>query len=183
MVGPALGFLGLLIVGIVVFLGTQALLEVANDSKFKGANYEILGKLLWGKKGENTIVILLTICAISVFMGGVLFTIDFLDFAFCSHGVENLCHSKTNYLIAAFIISIVIALVENLKVFGYLSIISTFFIILSIFSISFYNLGFLFDTDIDITSRVTQFKPEGFLSFLGIALYTTEGICLVLPVR
>ena len=80
-------FLGLLIIGIVVFLGTRALLEVADDSKFKGANYEVLGKLLWGKKGETIIVILLTICAISVFMGGILFTVDFLDFAFCSHEI------------------------------------------------------------------------------------------------
>ena len=87
MVGPILGFLGIFIVGIIVFLGTQALLEVADDSKFKGANYEILGKLLWGKTGEHLIVVLLAICAISVFIGGVLFTVDFLDFAFCSHGV------------------------------------------------------------------------------------------------
>jgi len=86
-VGPILGFLGILIVGIVVFLGTRSLLEVADDSKFKGANYEVLGKLLWGKKGEKIIVVLLTICAISVFMGGILFTVDFLDFAFCSHDV------------------------------------------------------------------------------------------------
>ncbi len=87
MVGPILGFFGIFGVGIIVYLGTHALLEVADDSKFKGANYEILGKLLWGKAGENFIVILLTICAISVFIGGVLFTVDFLDFAFCSHGI------------------------------------------------------------------------------------------------
>lgn len=31
--------------------------------------------------------------------------------------------------------------------------------------------------------RLNQFRPQGFLSFLGIALYTTEGIALVLPVR
>ena len=51
MVGPILGFFGLFLIGVMVLVATKALLEVADDSKFKGANYEILGKLLWGKKG------------------------------------------------------------------------------------------------------------------------------------
>jgi len=151
MVGPILGFVGLMVIGIVVFLGTKALLEVADDSKFKGANYEILGKLLWGKIGERIIVILLTVCSISVFMGGILFTVDFLDFAFCSHNIQTLCHSKKLYLIFAFTLSMFIALIQSLKPFGYISIISTFFIILSIFSITLYNLEFLFETEIDLS--------------------------------
>lgn len=51
MVGPFLGFLIILFIGFIVFITTQFLLEIANDSKFKGSNYEILGKLLWGKAG------------------------------------------------------------------------------------------------------------------------------------
>lgn len=88
MVGPILGFFGLSMIGIVVFLATQALLEVADDSRFKGSNYEILGKLLWGKKGQTLIVFLLYICSVATFIGGVLFSVDFLDFAFCSHGIK-----------------------------------------------------------------------------------------------
>ena len=52
LVGPILGFLGLIFVGAIVYVSTQALLEIANDSKFKGSNYEVLGKLLWGKPGQ-----------------------------------------------------------------------------------------------------------------------------------
>lgn len=51
LVGPILGFFGLIFVGIIVYISTQALLEIANDSNFKGSNYEVLGKLLWGKAG------------------------------------------------------------------------------------------------------------------------------------
>ncbi len=74
LVGPILSFFGLLFIGLIVFLATQALLEVADDSKFKGANYEILGKLLWGKAGQRFIVVLLYICSIATFIGGILFT-------------------------------------------------------------------------------------------------------------
>lgn len=48
LVGPSVAFFELLIVGILVALPTKLLLQVADASKFKGANMEILGKLLWG---------------------------------------------------------------------------------------------------------------------------------------
>lgn len=51
MVGPFLGFVVILFIGILVALSTHLLLEVADDSKFKGSNYEILGRLLWGRMG------------------------------------------------------------------------------------------------------------------------------------
>lgn len=80
-------------------------------------------------------------------------------------------------------ISLVTAFIDQLSLFGYLSIISTIFIILSIFSITVSNLSFLIQTSIDLSPRIGQIKISGFLKFLGISLYTTEGICLVLPVR
>lgn len=79
--------------------------------------------------------------------------------------------------------SLLISLVESLKPFGYISIVATIVVILSVFSITTYNLIFLFQTNIDLTNRLGHFNFPGFLSFLGIALYTTEGIGLVLPIR
>ena len=75
-----------------------------------------------------------------------------------------------------------ISLVESLKPFGYISVISTLVVIISLFSITVYNLDFIINTDIDLSVRLGHVNFKGFLSFLGIALYTTEGIGLVLPV-
>lgn len=52
MVGPTMAFFELILVAILVGIPTMLLLEVANASRFKGANLEILGKLLWGKAGH-----------------------------------------------------------------------------------------------------------------------------------
>ena len=65
-----------------------------------------------------------------------------------------MCHGKNKYLFFALVLSILIALVDSLKPFGYVSLFSTVFIILSVFSITIYNLEFLFETDIDLSSRI-----------------------------
>jgi amino acid permease len=86
LVGTFLGLFGLLFIGVIVYLATELLLEIADDSKFKGANYEVLGKLLWGRKGQSFILILLYIISIAPFIGAILFT-SFLKsrlFRFCS---------------------------------------------------------------------------------------------------
>lgn len=51
MVGSFLGFTIIIIMGFIVSLSTHLLLEIADDSKFKGSNYEILGRLVFGKGG------------------------------------------------------------------------------------------------------------------------------------
>lgn len=50
-VGSFLGFFIVILMGIIVSLATHLLLEIANDSKFKGSNYEVLGRLVFGKGG------------------------------------------------------------------------------------------------------------------------------------
>lgn len=184
LVGPILGFFTQIFIGIFVYLTTDCLLEVANDSKFKGSNYETLGKLVWGTKGKNFILILIYVCSISTAIGAILFTTDFLDHVFCSHGVLAFCHSKIRYLFFSLILSIFIALVDSLKPFGYISVISTFFVVLSIFSITVYNFSFIIDNDgLNFYERVTFVDFKGFFSFLGISLYASEGIGLILPIR
>ena len=184
LVGPIIGFFGQIFVAILVFLTTECLLEVANDSKFKGANYETLGKLVWGTKGKNLISILIYICSISTAIGAILFTTDFLDHVFCSHEILSFCNSKIKYLFFSLILALFIALIDSLKPFGYISIISTFVIIITIISITGYNFFFIFEDDsLNFYDRITYTNPLGFFSFLGIALYATEGIGLILPIR
>lgn len=126
---------------------------------------------------------MLYICCIATFMGGTLFSIDFLDFAFCSHNIESLCHSRNIFLFIALIISFIISLIESLKFFGYISITSTFIICIALFSMTTYNLHFLTTTNIDLSIRMEKVEFKNFLNFLGIAFYTTEGIGLILPIR
>lgn len=181
LVGPVIAISAQIIVAVLIYLCIRLVVEVADDSRFKGSNYETLGKLLWGNKGKNVILIALYICSIATFMGGVLFTADFLDFAFCDH--LKICGSKTTYLFSAFIVSVLISFIQSLKPFGYISLASTFIIILSLMSITIYNFNYIATTEEDLTSRIGNFQINHFFSFLGIALYTTEGIGLVLPIR
>lgn len=183
LVGPVIAITAQVVVAVLIYLCIKLVVEVADDSRFKGSNYETLGKLLWGNKGKNVILIALYICSIATFMGGILFTADFLDFAFCDHDIKSLCGSKMTYLFAAFFVSVLISLIQSLKPFGYISLASTFIIILSLLSITIYNFNYIATTEEDLTMRIGDFQIKHFFSFLGIALYTTEGIGLVLPIR
>jgi amino acid permease len=51
LVGPLIGFLGLIFIAVLIYISFKLLLEIADDSKFKGSNFETLGKLIWGKPG------------------------------------------------------------------------------------------------------------------------------------
>lgn len=183
LVGPFIAMFSIFLIAFIVYIATACVLEIADDAKFKGSNYETLGKLLWGKAGQKIIVIILYFCSFACFIGGILFTADFLDFAFCSHNVESLCHSKFKYLLAAFILSLMISLIQSLKPFGYISIASTFIIIIAISSITVYNLKFVVETPVNLSNRLKEFNMKKFFAFLGIGFYTTEGIALVLPIR
>ena len=183
LVGPIPAIFCLIFVAVIVFLATDLVLEVADDSRFKGANYETLGKMMWGQPGKQLILVVLYLCSLACFIGGILFSAEFLNFAFCSHGIHSLCNRKSLFMLIAFFLCIVIALIESLKPFGYISIASTCVIIIGLASITFYNVEFLLTTEIDLKVRINQFHIEHVLSFLGIALYTTEGLNLVIPLR
>lgn len=182
-VGPVLAFLELILIGLIVAVTTYFLLEISNASKFKGANLEILGKLLWGKAGHKLIISLLTLASIVSFMGGVLFSIDFLEFAFCSHHIDSFCHSKKTFLLLSMFVSFGISIIESLKPFGYVSITSTFVILIGFISITAYNLFYVVTTTEDLSDKLTRFNVKGFFTFFGLAFYTAEGIGLIIPLR
>ena len=46
-----------------------------------------------------------------------------------------------------------------------------------------YDLHFLVTTSTDLSLRMEKATFSNFLSFIGIAFYTTEGIGLILPIR
>lgn len=183
LVGPIIAFFMLIVIALLVAITTHFLLEIADDSKFKGSNYEILGKLLWGKAGQNIIITLLFATSIVTFMGGVLFSVDFLLFAFCSHNIDSMCHSKNIMLTIIMLISFLIATIESLAPFGYVSVFSTFFILIAFVSITVYNLIYVIQTDTDLTERLTYTNFRGIFQFFGLAFYTAEGIGLTIPLR
>lgn len=183
LIGPIPAFFGLLFIALLVYLATDLVIEVADDSKFKGANYETLGKMMWGRPGKQVILIVLYLCSLACFIGGILFSADFLDFAFCSHGFTKLCHQKTRFIFIAFGLCIIIATIQSLKPFGYISLFSTLVIIVGILSITYYNFEFIITTEVDLRERVNEFHMKNFFSFLGIGLYTTEGLNLIIPLR
>lgn len=51
-VGPLLATIFFLLISAVMVTCTYLLLEIADNSKFKGNKYETVGELVWGLKGK-----------------------------------------------------------------------------------------------------------------------------------
>jgi len=58
------------------------------------------------------------------------------------------------FLVFALIFSVLIGLIQSLKPFGYVSLISTIFIVIALISITLYNVGYIFDTEDDLRPRL-----------------------------
>lgn len=108
-------------------------------------------------------------CAIA----SVVFTVDFMDYVFCHHNVEALCHHKFKFLAFSFIISSCIVMIENLACFAYISLISIVAILTSLATILYYDVSFVFDRTRPV-APYSLFKLGGTASFIGIALFAME---------
>ena len=115
-------------------------------------------------------------------MAAILFTTHFLEFVFCTHNIEFLCHDRRIYLFFSFVVSLVIVLVDKLKYFGYISFVSTVIILLALISITIINI-------VDISKNgfavgvFRKFEFKNMFNYFGLVLYAIEGIGLILPNR
>lgn len=109
----------------------------------------------------------------SVAVASVVFTTDFLDYVFCSHNIEKLCHQKYKFMGFSLVISLVMVIIENLACFAYISLLAILAILSSVTAIYYYDLSFIFDRSKPI-SEYSLAKLGGISSFIGVALFAME---------
>jgi amino acid permease len=119
------------------------------------------------------------VAQLSVCVASIVFTTDFLDFVFCQHQVASLCHHKSYYLLASFLLSLCIVPIESLACFAYVSLMSIVAILASVTTISLYSASFLRENK----PPSQLFEAGGLASFIGISLFSMEGIGMVFPIR
>lgn len=73
LVGPGLAVFYFMIVGFLVFLGMQRLIEVATDLNYSKANLEGITKRVIGKKSKVLVLVLLISSQMGCFVGANLF--------------------------------------------------------------------------------------------------------------
>lgn len=78
-VGPLLATIYFIIIAIVMVICTYLLIEIADNSWFKGNKYETIGELVWSKKGKYLIDIMLHTTIVFSYVSIISFVIDYFN--------------------------------------------------------------------------------------------------------
>lgn len=109
----------------------------------------------------------------SVAVASVVFTTDFMDYVFCNHNIQSLCHQKHKFMGASLLISLAMVVIENLACFAYISFIAIMAILSSVVAIYYYDLQLVFNRDTPVP-QYSMFKLSGISSFIGLSLFAME---------
>ena len=147
-----------------------------------GGSYGDLGAAIGGSKFRSLILSSVTLSQIGFVCSGMIFIAEnifsFLD-AVTSDKVTPL---STNALIALqLIVLIPMALIRNISKLGPAALLADIFIFIGLFYIWYYDIASLATRGLDKT--VALFNPHSFTLTIGSAIFTFEGIGLILPIQ
>lgn len=157
-------------------------MKVCDDAAFKGNKYEELMGGILGRFFKNVCKLLIVFTQFSISIASLIFATDFLHFIFCEHNIRSVCNHKNSIIIVAGLLSLPIVMIHRLENFSVVSSGCTVCIILTIVSFIIYNIWDIGTTS-DLRNNYYTKNMSNFPSFLGIVLYSIEGIGLFVPLR
>lgn len=111
-----------------------------------------------------------------------MFVVNFLDFVFCQHNIEQLCHQKYLFTLYALILSTPIIFITNLKYFSNVSFVAILSIATAMIAIVAYDIRSFVDKGV-FSDNLPDFKPENLPIFFAVMVFSMEGIAMVLPIK
>ena len=151
-----------------------------NDSNSKNS-LEGLAKLTVSRFWQFIVKWLNNWMIFSTGIANVIFAVKFMKFAFVNMGYIELSQNDLAIHLIAFLLSIPFSLVSKIGIFVATSLISTFFIITCVFSVSTYSaIKFMEDGKSNSTHMA---RLQYFGEFFGVVCFSIEGIGLMLPIR
>lgn len=175
----------LVVISLVTCLAFHLLLQCRG--KCGGGGYGELGEALVGRKMRTLILGSITFSQLGFVCAGIIFTAENL-YAFFEAVVQGTSSSNgslpisTGLLIAAQVVLLIpLALIRNISKLGSSAFLADVCILFGLGYIYYYNCSSLAHKGINKT--VELFNPADFTLTVGSAIFTFEGIGLVLPVQ
>ena len=166
---------------IVAMLSTLAFHLLLQCRKRYGGGYGELGEAIGGPKFRRVILASITLSQLGFVCAGTIFIAEnlksFLEAA--SNGNSPL---STNLLIGMQLVLLIpLALIRNISKLGPAAMVADVFILIGLVYIWWYDISTIAANGLNKT--VVLFNPEHFTLTIGSAIFTFEGIGLVLPIQ
>jgi solute carrier family 36 (proton-coupled amino acid transporter) len=151
--------------------------------KYGGGGYGELGLEIGGPRFRSIILSSITLSQLGFVCAGLIFTAEnLLSFAYAVAVDPRKQPFGTNALIAIqFVVLIPLALIRNISKLGPVALLADAFIGVGLIYIWWYDISSL--SARGIAPSVTLFNPSSFTLTIGSAIFTFEGIGLILPIQ
>ena len=146
-----------------------------------GGGYGDIGEAIGGKRMRSIILASITISQIGFVCSGIIFTAENL-YAFLEAVVNGSSPLGTKALIGIQLFVLVpLALIRNISKLGGAALLADLFILLGLGYIYYFDISSLITEGLNKT--VQLFNPRDFTLTVGSAIFTFEGIGLILPIQ
>jgi proton-coupled amino acid transporter len=157
-------------------------LLLATRKRYGGGGYGDLGSIVVGPRFRALILVSITLSQIGFVCAGLIFTADnlrsFLDAV--THAEEPL---STNALIAIQIaVLIPMSFIRNISKLGPAALLADIFILIGLTYIYWYDISWISKMG-GFHPSIELFNPRDFTLTIGSAIFTFEGIGLILPIQ
>ncbi|KAF7197676.1 Vacuolar amino acid transporter 3 [Pseudocercospora fuligena] len=151
--------------------------------KYGGGGYGELGSSIFGHKFRGLILASITLSQLGFVCAGLIFTAEnLLSFLNAVVPIEKAQPFRTDSLIAIqFVLLLPLALIRNIGKLGPAAILADVFILIGLVYIWWYDISTLASYGAAPTMKL--FNPSAFTLTIGSAIFTFEGIGLILPIQ
>jgi proton-coupled amino acid transporter len=158
-------------------------LLLACRKQYGGAGYGDLGKSISGPKLRALILVSITLSQIGFVCAGLIFTADNLASFFDAVSKTRGEPLSTNALIGIqLIILIPMSFIRNISKLGPAALLADVFILIGLTYIYWYDISWISKMG-GFHPTVELFNPRDFTMTIGSAIFTFEGIGLILPIQ
>lgn len=171
----------LILVSVITTLCFRLLLQCR--TKYGGGGYGELGSAIFGPKFRSLILASITLSQLGFVCAGLIFTAQNLQaFLDAVVPIGQYQPFNTDSLIAIqFILLIPLALIRNIAKLGPAALLADVFILIGLIYIWTYDIKAL--AEVGPAPTVKLFNPNAFTLTIGSAIFTFEGIGLILPIQ
>ncbi|KAF2749674.1 amino acid transporter-like protein [Sporormia fimetaria CBS 119925] len=178
--GMLFSSLTLLVVSLVTCLCFHLLLECR---KRYGGGYGDLGQAIGGRKLRSLILASITISQIGFVCTGLIFTADNLHSFFNAVTKGNTTPMSVNLLIAVQLVALIpLSYIRNMSKLGPVALLADVFILIGLVYIYSFDISKLIQRG-GFDPSIRMFNPRDWTLTIGSAIFTFEGIGLVLPIQ
>lgn len=150
--------------------------------KYSKAGYGELGEAIVSKRFRSVILASITLSQLGFVCSGIIFTAENLEsFLRAVTKGRHLPLGTVSLILLQFIVLIPLALIRNISKLGPAALLADVFILIGIAYIWSYDISSL--AQYGVNESVRLFNPSAFTLTIGSAIFTFEGIGLILPIQ